>query len=177
MEQLPVQSNYIATTGGNKVNKKCGLYGMVNIKSSGKCIFTEGTVIRGDLAQIKLGIFTIVMPNTVIRPPPANTQTLSYLPIFIGNHVYIGENSVVQANDIGSYVYIGKNCVIGPRCKLRDCCHIADNTVLPADTTVPSFTRFSGNPGRFEDELPESTEDMLIDQTVNYYLKYCNSLV
>lgn len=30
----------------------------------------------------------------------------------IGDHVFIGENSVVSAADVGSYVYIGKNVVI-----------------------------------------------------------------
>lgn len=30
----------------------------------------------------------------------------------IGDHVFIGENSVISAADIGSYVYIGKNVVI-----------------------------------------------------------------
>lgn len=30
----------------------------------------------------------------------------------IGDHVFIGENSIVSAADIGSYVYIGKNVVI-----------------------------------------------------------------
>ena len=83
----------------------------------------------------------------------------------------------MQANDIGNHVYIGKNCVIGPRCKLRDGCKIADNTVLPADTTVASLTLFSGNPGRFQEELPESTEEMVKDLTINYYSKYMSNIV
>ena len=30
----------------------------------------------------------------------------------MGDHIYIGEDSVVQASHIESHVYIGKNCVI-----------------------------------------------------------------
>jgi dynactin-5 len=96
------------------------------------------------------------------------------LPVFIGNHVYIGRDSVVQANDIGNQVYIGNNCVIGPRCKLRDNCRIADGTVLPADTTVLPFTIFSGNPGQLKEELPESTEEHMKHITVEHYHRYAS---
>ena len=30
---------------------------------------------------------------------------------------------------------------------LKDCCAIADNTVLAPETVVPPFTLFSGSPG------------------------------
>jgi dynactin-5 len=30
----------------------------------------------------------------------------------MGDHVFVGERSVVSAAVVGSYVYIGKNCVI-----------------------------------------------------------------
>ena len=36
----------------------------------------------------------------------------------------------------------------GRRSVLKDCCAIADNTVLPPETVVPPFTVFSGSPGR-----------------------------
>jgi carbonic anhydrase/acetyltransferase-like protein (isoleucine patch superfamily) len=37
---------------------------------------------------------------------------VAFFPLHVGDHVFIGENSVVNAAVVGSYVYIGKNCVI-----------------------------------------------------------------
>ena len=36
----------------------------------------------------------------------------AFYPLQIGDNVYIGEGTVVNASAVGSYVYIGKNCVI-----------------------------------------------------------------
>ncbi|KAH3872235.1 hypothetical protein DPMN_035450 [Dreissena polymorpha] len=82
------------------------------------------------------------------------------------------EGSIVNAAQVGSYVHIGKNCVIGRRCVLKDCCAIADNTVLPPETVVPPFTVFSGSPGHVSSELPECTQDLMLDFTINYYMNF-----
>ena len=37
---------------------------------------------------------------------------VAFFPLHVGDHVFIGENTVVNAAVVGSYVYIGKNCVI-----------------------------------------------------------------
>lgn len=89
-------------------------------------------------------------------------------------------------------------CAQGRRCVLKDCCKILDNTVLPPETVVPPFTVFSGCPGRlqldartpwlmlyllmllflfhfsglFSGELPECTQDLMIDVTKSYYQKF-----
>ena len=60
-------------------------------------------------------------------------SSVAFLPMTIGDHVYIGEDSVVNAASIGSYVYIGKDCVIGKHCVLKDCCCITDGSVLPQE--------------------------------------------
>jgi len=43
------------------------------------------------------------------------SRVFSYYPMKIGDHVIIGEGTIVQAATIGSFVSIGKNCVIVSR--------------------------------------------------------------
>ena len=57
----------------------------------------------------------------------------------------------------------------GRRCVLKDCCYIEDNSVLPPETVVPTFTRYSGSSAKRAGELPENTQDIMIDFTKNYY--------
>ena len=42
----------------------------------------------------------------------AVNRIFSYYPMKIGDHVTIGEGSIVEAATIGSHVSIGKNCII-----------------------------------------------------------------
>ena len=100
------------------MNHDAGIYGMTNIHMAGKSLINKGAILRGDLQTIKIGKLTIIGENSIIRPPTANygmdgmEDLGSYLQLSIGENVYIGDNSVIQAAAIGSFVYIGKNCVI-----------------------------------------------------------------
>ncbi len=38
--------------------------------------------------------------------------SVAFFPLHIGDHVFVEEDSVINAAQIGSYVHIGKNCVI-----------------------------------------------------------------
>jgi dynactin-5 len=83
-------------------------------------------------------------------------DAIQFLPQSIGSHTRIGTNCIIEAAAIGSSVYIGNNCVISKRSIVKDCCYIADGTVIPSDTVIPPFSRVSGCPGRIRDEMPES---------------------
>lgn len=72
MEPLPVISNYMTTSGGSKITNTSALYGLHNITGN-KYIVTEGTVIRADLAPIKIGVYSVVRPGAVVRPPVSLT--------------------------------------------------------------------------------------------------------
>ena len=112
--------------------------------------------MRGDLSKITLGKFCYVHTGAVIHPPTkVFGKELKHLPVSIGDYVSLGEGSVIKAASIGSCVVIGKNAVVGERCILKDCCEIAPGAVVPSDTVIPPFTRWSGNPCKMEGVLNE----------------------
>ncbi|KAG1473807.1 hypothetical protein G6F56_000737 [Rhizopus delemar] len=110
----------------------------------------------------------------------------------IGDHVTIGEGSIVEAATIGSHVSIGKNCIIGRFAIIKDCCCILDNTIIAPNTVVPSFSVYGGSPGiilsqeidllvyikvltnlgKYQDELPECTQELYENKTKDYYDKF-----
>ncbi|XP_066868224.1 dynactin subunit 5 isoform X1 [Kogia breviceps] len=149
-ELLYNKFEYIETASGNKVSRQSVLCGSQNIVLNGKTIVMNDCIIRGDLANVRVGRHCVVKSRSVIRPPFKKfSKGVAFFPLHIGDHVFIEEDCVVNAAQIGSYVHVGKNCVIGRRCVLKDCCKILDNTVLPPETVVPPFTVFSGCPGCF----------------------------
>lgn len=55
----------------------------------------------------------------------------------IGDHVIIGEGTIVQAATIGSFVSIGKNCVIVS----RDFHHASNSNELGADLNISFYVK------------------------------------
>ena len=107
---------------------------------------------------------------SVNRPPFKKfSKGVAFFPLQIGDHVFVGEGSVVNAAQMGSYVYIGRNCVVGRRCVLKDACALLDDTVLAPETIVPPFSVFGGSPGRLVAELPECTPELMSELTRSYY--------
>lgn len=166
-------AHYIVTASGNKVCKQSVLCGSQNIVLLGKTIIQSNCVIRGDLAKVKIGTHCVISSKSVIRPPfKRYPKGCAFFAMEMGDHVYIGENSVINASVVGSFVHIGKNCVIGRHSVLKSCCAIADNTIVPPGTTVPCFSVVGGSPGLVVGELPECAEHVMIDFTKNYYANF-----
>ncbi|KAJ1651756.1 hypothetical protein IWQ61_007757 [Dispira simplex] len=183
--ELPVvkykRSHYIETDTGNKVSRKSVIYGSQNITLSGKTIIQAGCVIRGDLRRagggqtlvIAIGRYCLLGENSVIRPPHKTYKgVFSYYPMKIGDYVTIGENSIVEAANIGNHVQIGKNCIIGRFTIIKDGCRIEDHTVVAPNTVIPSFSVYSGSPGRLVGELPECTPEMYEARSKEFYSKF-----
>lgn len=107
------KDEYVETASGNKVSRQTVLCGSQNIVLHGKVIVQSNVIIRGDLANVRTGRYCIISKGSVIRPPFKQfSKGVAFFPLHIGDHVFVGENSVVSAAIIGSYVYIGKNVVI-----------------------------------------------------------------
>ncbi|KAL5280823.1 DCTN5 family protein [Megaselia abdita] len=169
------KDEYVETASGNKVSRQTVLCGSQNIVLNGKVIVQSGAVIRGDLANVRTGRFCVISKNSVIRPPFKQfSKGIAFFPLHVGDHVFIGENAVVSAAQIGSFVYIGKDAVIGKRCILKDCCIIEDGAILPPETTVANYMRFTKN-GTMEggqgnpNFVPPAMQDKMVEFTKSFY--------
>lgn len=77
------------------------------------------------------------------------------MPLRMGDHVFVGPGSVVQAASIGSHVQIGTKVVVGEFAIIKDYVRILDGTVVPPNTVIPSFSIVAGQPARLVGEVPE----------------------
>lgn len=132
----------------------------------GKAVLQSGTILRGDLATIKMGQYVVVREEVVLRPTYTKSKgKLKYVTLSIGDNVFIDKGSIVCAIKIGNNVHIGKNCVVGHRAVIKDNCKILDNSVLAPDTVVPPFTVYGGRPATYIGELPETVGMMHKEMT------------
>lgn len=142
------KAEYIETASGNRVSRASVLCGSQNIILNGKNIVQSEAIIRGDLANVRVGRHCVISSKAVgprnisgghfmrpsfqvIRPPFKKfSKGVAFFPlqvkIFfsnipwncgqlfkwcfhqIGDHVFIGEGSVINAAVVNSYVYIGR---------------------------------------------------------------------
>ncbi|XP_063703491.1 dynactin subunit 5-like [Culicoides brevitarsis] len=168
------KDEYVETATGNKVSRQTVLCGSQNIVLHGKVIVQSGAIIRGDLAAVRTGRYCVVGKGAVVRPPFKQfSKGVAFFPLNIGDHVFIGEGSILSPASIGSFVFIGKNVVIGRRCILKDCCIIEDGAILPPETTVASYMRFKADGtiegGQGSAHVPLAMQDLMIEYTKSYY--------
>mmetsp|Transcript_18019 Transcript_18019/g.30696 ORF Transcript_18019/g.30696 Transcript_18019/m.30696 type:complete len:180 (+) Transcript_18019:98-637(+) len=146
------------------------LKGADKILIEGKTIIQTSSVVRGDLAQIQIGVYVIIRENVIIRPCHTKQQgKTKYVKQVFGDNVYIEKDCVINAMKIGNNVHIGRGCIIGHRVIIHDNVKILEHSILPPDTVVPPFTVYGGRPAQFIAELPESIGQIHKEFAQSYY--------
>ncbi|KAI9292225.1 dynactin subunit P25 [Neoconidiobolus thromboides FSU 785] len=173
------KEDYRITETGVFLHKRSYVLSPNTINSTGKNIFLEGVTIRADilcrgsLTTLFLGRSTFFEKNVTIRPPfKFYKREFIYSPIKIGDFVYIGENSIVNAISIGNNVNIGKNCVIGRNSIIKNCVKILDDTVIPPDAVISSFSIISGSPAKQVGELSDFTSSIFEKEAKERYNEF-----
>ncbi|EED19627.1 dynactin Arp1 p25 subunit [Talaromyces stipitatus ATCC 10500] len=105
---------------------------------------------------ITVGRYTYISRAAILRPPSRLHRGIhSYYPLKIGDHVFVGERSVVEAAQIGNHVHIGNDVVVGNMAILKDFAYVLDGAVVPPNMVVPSFCVVGGRPARIVGEVGE----------------------
>ncbi|KAL6702265.1 trimeric LpxA-like protein [Trichoderma pleuroticola] len=178
MSRRPAKGDYIETDTGNKVARKAVLVGTQNIMLGGKTVIQPEVMIRGDLVRtaapppssggtapqnttaVAIGRYCFLSRAVLLRPPGRIYKgVFTYMPLRIGDHVFIGQGTVVQAASIGNHVSIGNGCVINEFAILKDYVKVLDGTIVPANMVIPSFSIVAGQPGRVVGELPDGAHE------------------
>lgn len=153
---------------GNKVARKAILVGTQNIVLGGKTVIQPEVMIRGDLARaapanttaVIVGRYCFLSRGALLRPPGRIYKgSFTYMPLRMGDHVFVGAGTVVQAASIGSHVHIGDRCTVGEFAIIKDYVKVLDGTVVPALMVIPSFSIVGGQPARVVGEIPEGGHD------------------
>ncbi|ETS81143.1 hypothetical protein PFICI_06145 [Pestalotiopsis fici W106-1] len=175
MSRKAPKGEWIETDTGNKVNRKATLVGTQHIMLGGKTVIMPEAMIRGDLSRtvpstnpsqpgsntaVFIGRYCFLSKGCCLRPPGRIYKgAFTYMPLRLGDHVFIGEGTVVQAATIGSHVNIGKGAVVGEFAIVKDYVQILDGTIVPANMVIPSFSIVAGQPARIIGEVPEGGHD------------------
>ncbi|KAH6891464.1 trimeric LpxA-like protein [Thelonectria olida] len=179
MSRRAPRGEYIETDTGNKVARKALLVGTQNIVLGGKTVIQAEVMIRGDLGRtvpsssstastsgtgaappnttaVSIGRYCFLARGALVRPPGRIYKgAWTFMPLRMGDHVFVGQGSVVQAGAIGSHVHIGKECTVGEFAIIKDYVKVLDGSVVPPGMVVPSFSIVAGQPARVVGEIPE----------------------
>lgn len=73
-------------------------------------------ILRADLGKIYIGRYVTLSENVIVKPPMKRQNSqMKFVPVEIGNYVFVDKNTIIQAMKVGNYSKIGKDCVIGQR--------------------------------------------------------------
>ncbi|EEQ35840.1 hypothetical protein McanMca71_007324 [Microsporum canis] len=183
MAPKAIKGEYIETDTGNKVSRRNQVHGTQHIILGGKTVIQADVCIRGDLYRqqssaaaaaatggsagskaapntpsiaVTIGRYTYLSRSCLLRPPSRLHRGVhSYYPLKMGDHVFVGENSVVEAATVGNHVHIGRDVVVGSMAILKDYVVVLDGAVVPAGMVVPSWSVVGGAPARVVGEVGE----------------------
>ncbi|PHH86966.1 hypothetical protein CDD83_9483 [Cordyceps sp. RAO-2017] len=175
MSRRQAKGDYIETETGNKVARKAILVGTQNIMLGGKTVIQPEVMIRGDLVRtvassassapasstaVAIGRYCFLARGVLLRPPGRLYKgAFTYMPLRLGDHVFVGAGTVVQAATVGNHVRIGARCAVNEFAIIKDYVRILDDTVVPALMVIPSFSVVAGRPARVVGEIPEGGHD------------------
>jgi carbonic anhydrase/acetyltransferase-like protein (isoleucine patch superfamily) len=113
-----------------------------------------GTVVRGDLAPIRIGEDTNIQDNCTIHTDVGK-------PAIIGDNVTVGHNAVVHGCTVEPNALIGMNAVLLSGAHVKTGTVIAAGAVVKEGAAVGPFQLLAGMPATVKKELPEEVLELL----------------
>eukprot|EP01039_Chlorochromonas_danica_P006277 gene6277-6920_t len=162
--------NYIQTSTGNIISRQATISMPQSLEiPGGKCFIAQEVHIRADLAAVQLQKYSYLDRGCLLRPGYVLSQPIRFIPMTIGMHSYIGQETIVEAACIGSGCFIGQRCILSARCILKDYVKVLDDTVVPPDMVLPACSVVGGSPARILSFQSEAVTSLAATDAIERY--------
>jgi len=112
-----------------------------------------GSTLRGDKNAINIGKHTVIQDLVSLIPRKGATQ--------VGDNVYVGPNCTLESCTIESNSFIGMGASLREGVKVESYGVVAAGSVVPENTTIPSYQIWAGNPARYLRDLTNEEKEVL----------------
>eukprot|EP01098_Paradermamoeba_levis_P004472 TRINITY_DN1911_c0_g8_i1.p1 TRINITY_DN1911_c0_g8~~TRINITY_DN1911_c0_g8_i1.p1 ORF type:complete len:211 (+),score=54.59 TRINITY_DN1911_c0_g8_i1:170-802(+) len=128
-----------------------------------------GSVLRGDLGSIQVGFSSVIADKVIIHPSTKNDENAKTV---IGEHVYIGNGSIIYPCTIGDEVYIEPGTIIMPGAVIEKFSVLKYGTVVGPGQRITSGQVWEGSPATAQRELNETEALSLREVAKHQYGSY-----
>lgn len=120
-------------------------------------------VVRGDMAEIKIGAGTNVQDHVVIHADAG-------CPCHIGNGVTIGHSAIIHGCTIGNNSLIGMGAIILNGAKIGEDCIIGAGALVTQNMEIPDGSLAYGSPAKVIRPLTEEEKKENQTNAITYML-------
>jgi len=126
------------------------------------------TVIRADLAEIRIGKRTNIQDNVSIH---LSTE----LGVHVGNEVTVGHNAILHACTIEDNVLVGMGAIVMDGARIRKNSVVAAGSLVPQNKEYPEGSLIVGTPARVARQLTDE-EIRKFNEGVEHYIEIKETL-
>lgn len=120
-----------------------------------------GTVLRGDIENIKIGKYSNIQDNSVVH-------TETDIPTIIGDYTVVGHNAIVHGCTIGNNCLIGMGAIILNNAVIGDNSIIGAGSIVTEGKLIPPNSLVIGIPGKVVRTVTEEEMGSIRNNAMRY---------
>jgi carbonic anhydrase/acetyltransferase-like protein (isoleucine patch superfamily) len=121
-----------------------------------------GTILRGDVMQIRIGSETNIQDNSVIH------VTTNKNPTLVGNEVTVGHSVTLHGCTVKDHVLVGIGSIVMDQSEIEEWSILAAGSVVKPGTKIPSGKMWGGLPAKEIRDINEGEKRWIEDLARNY---------